>query len=306
MRPPTRTSPSGSPPFHPPLESPWCLLMAPRVVIGWHDFGSVKGSFTFALANALMYSGRVIHGVIREANPYVAQARNLIVHRFLKSNADYLLMVDADEYFPPDSVLRTLSVQQMTNADVLFGNYALGDFSASLFGKAEGVEIPQHFSEELAPCQVYEVEAGATGWLFATREALERIREVYLPIDPWPWFNHDLASTEGCEDRHKQELIDPQGRIRMGEDISFSIRAKRVGLRVLGYTGLLIQHEKEMSIMCDFMSDFAREAGISLKSGVVNGSKENRGDSPNSSEGARGTDGFAGSAGTSGVAEEGA
>lgn len=240
-------------------------MRAPKVVVGWHDFGDTKGAFTMALANMCLYSGRMIHGLIREPGPYVTQSRNHIVDKFLKSSAEYLLMVDGDEEFPPDSLYRTLAAYQTNGADVLYGNYALADGASSFFVMYPDVDIPQNADKvvDLEACRAYKIAAAATGWLFAHRSVFEAMREKFQPIDPWPWFNHDLASTRNTEDE-TWLLKDLDGNIRLGEDITFCQRARSMGMNLIGYTGVLITHHKVQALLCEFMTDFAKEAGLDV------------------------------------------
>lgn len=239
-------------------------MRAPRLVVGWHDVGTTHGAFTQAMINMAMYSGRMLYGTIREVGPYVTQSRNIVVDKFLRTGGDYLLMVDADEEFPPDSLYRTLAAYQMSGADILFGNYALGDFSPSFFKLTDGVQVPQKISNDsLKPCMVYEIDAGATGWLFASRDAFIKIADAF-PDDPWKWFNHDLCSTDGTEDA-KDHLLNSALELRLGEDISFCQRARSVGLKIVGYTGILIVHNKNQPMLCDFMREYAEEAGLDLE-----------------------------------------
>ncbi len=236
-------------------------MKAPKVVVGWHDTGTAHGAFAASMTNMALYSGRMIYGVLREPGPYVAQSRNIIVEKFLKHGGDYLLMVDADEEFPPDSLYRTLSVYQMSGADILFGNYALGDGSPSLFKLADGVQIPQHIWD-LEPCMLYEIDAGATGWMFASREALLKIGERYRH-DPWRFFNHDLETTEGTTDAEEQ-MLNHLREMRLGEDISFSKRCRETGLKIVGYTGILIVHNKNQQLICHFMKEYGKAAGLNI------------------------------------------
>lgn len=231
-------------------------IAVPRVVVGWHDFGSTLGDFTESLVNMTTYSGRLFSGTMREKSCYLTAARNLIVHKFLKSPAEFLLMVDADLTFPPDSLNKTFAAQQLANAPIMFGNYCLGDGRASIFGSLEHDGLPRQF-DVMEPNSIYEVTAGATGWALMRRDALEEMRKVYAG-DSWPWFNHDYIKDA---DRGAM-LLNNIGEYRLGEDITFSKRAREAGIKMYGYTGLTLVHHKVTPLLNDFMKGHVESLGV--------------------------------------------
>jgi hypothetical protein len=233
------------------------MPIVPKVVVAWHDFGQVTGEFTFSLANMVAYSGHVFFGAIRQQSCYLTTARNQIVDKFLKSPADYLLMVDADLEFNADALNRTLSIQQMTDAPILYGNYCLGDGRSSIFLRVDEYGLPVH-GDVLEPKTIYNVAVGATGWMLATREALEAFKAPFSH-DPWPWFGHDLAKAPNYT-----ALKNTEDELRLGEDVSFCKRARALGIPMFGYTGLMLLHHKSSPILNDFMIPYAQELGLPL------------------------------------------
>jgi hypothetical protein len=166
--------------------------------------------------------------------------------------ADYLLMMDADIDFEKDSVSKTMIIAEGTGADVVWGNYALGTFSNSLFIKdPEGTEYAMPL-DNLEPGKVYEnIYGGGTGWVLMRRTLLERMKEE-CP-GPWHWFDRDTIN-------------DPKnGLFKMGEDLSFGRRVFNLkGAKQVGYTGCFLVHNKKHPTVPQFMGPVAEQLGLSM------------------------------------------
>lgn len=225
------------------------MLKAEHVVVGFHHTGSVAGRFAFCLARAAAYEGNRIKSCIDLPSPYVDDARNRIVETFLATPTAprYLLMLDADIEFEKDAISRTMYIAQHQDADVVWGNYALGTFSNSLFRKADegDLAIPM---DDLQPDMVYPgVYAGGTGWCLMDRRILLRMQEE-CP-GPWHWFDRDVVVGEGGK------------LVKMGEDLTFGKRVHSLGGKQLGYTGLFLIHHKLHGTVPQFMQGVAEELG---------------------------------------------
>jgi hypothetical protein len=221
----------------------------------------VTGKFAYCLARAVSYEGGRIKSVVQYPSPYTDEARNKIVEVFLAfpEQAEYLLMVDADMDFEKDAVSKTMWIAQNTEADVVWGNYALGTFSNSLFAKdPEGTEFAAPL-DELKPNKIYEnIYAGGTGWCMMKRDLLVKMKDKFPP--PWHWFERDIITgTDG-------KLV------KMGEDLSFGKRvASMEGTKQVGYTGNFLVHHKLHPTVPQFMSPIAEELGLSVNNQSVKG-----------------------------------
>lgn len=227
-------------------------MRSPHVVVGWHDWGMVSGYFTYALGRALAYEGGRVKACVRQPSPYTEEARNKIVETFLAlPPAEYLLMVDADIEFEKDAISKTMWVADNFEADVVWGNYALGTFSNSLFAKDEKTELALAM-DELKPNMVYHnVYAGGTGWCLMRRALLEKMKTSYP--GPWHWFERDVVKGENGED------------VKLGEDLSFGRRVFLLGGKQLGYTGNFLVHHKHTPMVPQFMEPVAIEMGIPMQ-----------------------------------------
>lgn len=206
-------------------------MRSPRVVLAFHHHGSVVGKFAFALARAVAFEGGRIHSCIEVGSPYTDEARNKLVQRFLEgSDAEYLLMIDADIEFERDAVSKTMWVAQNFDADVVWGNYSLGTFANSIFAKDDSSDFAVE-RPDIVPNMVYhDVYAGGTGWCLMNRRILLRMQQE-CP-GPWHWFDRDIVK-------------DPNGKdCKFGEDMSFGRRVWNLKGKQIGYTGNVLIHHK--------------------------------------------------------------
>lgn len=238
--------------------------MAEKITIGYHSFGTCTTGFATSLAGVVRYSGSLIGSLLHVPSPYVTEARNKIVAQWLqKTKSEYLLMMDVDLQFQEDAVLQTYFVAKQVGAQVLFGCYALGDFRPSLFGPpADSSKQLPTVIPDLQAEQVYEVYAGATGWLMMSRTAAETVKAANSGRH-WPWFDHDI---EQADDLRSGELYKEENNtIRIGEDFSFSKRAREAGLKIYGTTLPLLIHEKYQPLMNHFMAPVAQKRGLPMR-----------------------------------------
>ena len=228
-------------------------MRSPSVVVGWHDWGMVSGFFTYSLARAVAFEGGRVKACLRQPSPYTEEARNKIVETFLAlpQGADYLLMVDADIEFERDAISKTMWVAQNFDADVVWGNYALGTFSNSVFTKDGESELAVAM-ENLQPNMVYHnTYAGGTGWCLMKKSLLEKMRDTYP--GPWHWFERDLVD-------------DVNGKVvKMGEDLSFGRRVWKMGGKQISYTGIFLVHHKNTPTIPGFMAPIAAEMGSPMQ-----------------------------------------
>lgn len=243
--------------------------MTEKIAIGFHSFGTCTTSFATSLAGVLRYSGNMISNIIHMPSPYVVEARNKIVYQFLKqTKSKYLLMIDVDEQFPEDAVQQTYFASKVSNADIMFGCYALGDFRPSIFGPPapDNTGGLPTILENLQYGKIYEIYAGGTGWLMITREACEKIAAANEGRH-WKWFDHDIEGVGS--DYQGTELFKEENRtVRIGEDFSFSKRAREAGYKIYGTTLPLIIHDKYQPLLSNFMQEEAMRRGLAIRGGT--------------------------------------
>ena len=230
---------------------------AAHVVVGYHHWGLVAGRFCYALARACAYEGGRIKRVIDIPSPYTDEARNEIVEAFLaipdpgKEN-EFLLMVDSDIEFEKDAISKTMMVAQIHNADVVWGNYALGTLTNSIFGlDPDPTQELAMVLGDLKPNMVYDnLYGGGTGWCLMRRSILEKMKETFPA--PWHWFDRDIV--KGVNGKL----------VKMGEDLTFGRRLNQMGAKQIGYTGLVLLHHKLHPTAPEFMRNEVEAMGLQM------------------------------------------
>ena len=206
------------------------------VVLAFCHNGTVATAFMQACFQAINYDSlhnRRILTMSAVQSAYIASSRSLICERFLKEpDLRWLWFVDNDVIFPSDALDRLLAVADPKDKAIVGGSYPNifddGIHSTWLTVAAEDQSLhPIHEIPETGMIKVASVGMGCT---IIHRNVLEAIGKEYAD-DPWPFFGHDVI-TNGNENG------------RLGEDVTFCMRAKGVGFSTYGLADLSLDHLK--------------------------------------------------------------
>ena len=94
------------------------------LAVGWVDPGTVRGEFTESVTQLVAYETwhQRLGSVIRtHSGPLLVEGRNLLVEKFLKTDCDWLLMVDTDMTFPYQAAEQLLDTADPERAPVVGG-----------------------------------------------------------------------------------------------------------------------------------------------------------------------------------------
>lgn len=188
------------------------------------------------------------------SGPYIHDNRARIARYFLEhTDYQWLWMLDNDIQFPPESLYMLLSVAEEQDLKIVGAAYwnqypPSATYLSWLVFTPHGIKaIPELPLEQ----ELIEVDAVGMGCTLIHRDALRDVAECY-PNDPWDTFGADILVT--FEDGSMQigrtpEDIRPDGREiekvdRMGEDVTFCLRARKCGYSVYGLSTLLVEHFK--------------------------------------------------------------
>jgi hypothetical protein len=230
-----------------------------KVVLGWLPSplggmsllqqGFVDSVFSFLSYDTNPATGRQLFGgYTTAAAGYIPSGRCLLVEAFLnKTTEDWLLMMDWDITFVPEDVYRLLDYADGDPMKVVSGCYL------TFFGNDNLLRpcwFAQQNGEEYVPVTEFETDkvipltVCGMGFTLMHRKALLKIAEAHKD-DPWPWFGHDII-----------------GNSRVGEDLTFCSRARKLGVTVWGHGGVLLGHTKAKTLRAEDMMDtqFARSA----------------------------------------------
>ena len=207
------------------------------VTIGWIDSGDTRGEFTESVAKAAAYEalkGRLVSIVRVQSGPLMAEGRNKLVTQFLRTNAEWLLMVDTDMVFDHDAIERLLNTALEYEARVVGGlcygvNQELGQFP-TLYRRLDGLPVAMM---DFAPGLVMSVDA--TGAAFTLTHA--SIFKEFRRDEHHPWFHHRFVPSNG---KH------PGG--WLGEDISWHWWLTDKGIPILVDTAVEAGHIKPVVV----------------------------------------------------------
>jgi GT2 family glycosyltransferase len=204
---------------------------ADRVVIAYIHPGDVRGEFCRSLVGTVRAMGEQVEAVRSfVSGPLLSRARNLVVSTFLAGHTSpWLWLVDADMVWRRDALRRLVEAADPAARPVLGGLYfGLGPDGpvpmmhdlVELDGQV-GFAVRQAWPEG----DVVEVDGTGTGCLLVHRDVLLRMAEG--GDEAYPWFRESAL-----------------GKLAVGEDLTFCLRARQLGLPVHVHTGVQFGHVK--------------------------------------------------------------
>jgi hypothetical protein len=195
--------------------------MPDTVVVGWVDGGNTRGEWAEAVSKLVAYEtwrNNLVSVVRVHSGPQMEEGRNLLVERFLETDAEWLFMVDTDMVFDHDAVERLLATAAAQDVLMVGGlcfgiNTEFGQFPTMyrtidgmphvLFGELDGV-----------------VPVDATGAAFTLTH--RSLFEDHRREGPHPWFHRkEIAATD----------VHPGG--ILGEDLSWCWHLRSEGVAIM-------------------------------------------------------------------------
>jgi len=137
----------------------------------------------------------------------ISRGRNTIAHRFLKSDCDYLFMIDSDMTFPKDGLEQLL----LHDLELVGANYMLKNLNGSFAGK------PDSYVDDLSPATFI-----PTGFMLIKRSMFDKLEKVDV-------YNH--TGMEGVKGFFIPFVTEVEGVNRyLSEDWAFSYRCRDAGI----------------------------------------------------------------------------
>ncbi len=219
------------------------------VAVGFLYGADVASGFANSLAAMLWAQGqrrdrRVVVEVLAEASGVnVSAGRNTVTRKFLdETQAEWLLMLDADMTFQPDLPDALLAC---ANPDPASENFA-PIVGGLCFGVDGGKLFPTMYDfryiddrlqtvryESYPADAMFQVGATGAACLLIHRTVADAIRrENFNAV--YPWFQETELSGERC-----------------GEDITFCLRAAKLGFPVFVNTAVDVGHQKTQVLTVD-------------------------------------------------------
>lgn len=221
------------------------LLYPASVCVGYAHTGMVYERF---MASMLMmqaaHKGRL--AAIGQSSCNLPMNRNQILHQFLSSKEawDWLLFLDTDIRFPPFTAAVLAKVAIETGADICAAPYMLTNGCSTFGVEREGGGF--HTQGKFKYDRAYEIAVAGTGCMLISRKILERLKEAYADKSPWEFCGYDRILMDGKYDYES-------------DDYSLCHRAKDIGAKIVGYTGVVLSHLKTHPLVFGGLEDLAKE-----------------------------------------------
>lgn len=193
------------------------------VMIGWVRPLMVHGAFMDSVLLEASRAGAKTHG--EESEPYVDQARNVVVDKFMSSDCEWFLNVDTDIILPEFVIQRLLARRQpligaliYVAADPIFPQVynKIADFGFSGAGQ-------YIVNESWEPGDLVKADATGAGCMLIHRDVFGKIPGN----PPFRWFQHEYEGTQ-----------------MFGEDFTFCRRARTQGFQLYIDTAVKAGHIK--------------------------------------------------------------
>lgn len=167
--------------------------------------------------------------------PYIHSNRSRVARYFLtETDKQWLWFLDNDILFPPDALDRMLEAAETHDCRVLGAAYwnqyeQTGRYLSWLLFTNDSVRAIESLPPTQDPIEVTAVGMGCT---LIHRDVLQDVHDMHEDKDPWSTFGADVLRWE-------------DGRTdRMGEDVTFCVRARRAGYLTYGLPSLIVEHYK--------------------------------------------------------------
>lgn len=222
--------------------------------------GSVSAVFMNSLLGSFSHDARKDRRRLVEyhdaGGPYIHDNRSRIARYFLEhTDYQWLWFLDNDVQFEPDTLDRLLETAESLDLKILaaaYWNQYVGTacYLSWLVFTNEGIKAMPNLPDP-ARFPVVELTAAGMGCTLIHRDALQDVADCY-PNDPWDTFAADILVrfTDGTmQVGRSPEDIQPNGREiksvdRMGEDVTFCLRARKCDHVTYGLPSVTVEHFK--------------------------------------------------------------
>lgn len=202
------------------------------VLVGYCHGQHVDGWFHDSLFD-LFWADRhhgLLEGRVAVQGSQLVAARNEVARRFLATPAEWLWMVDDDMTFPPNIVTRLVDAAHPKRRPILgglcFSVSRDGTVAPTLYRLDEQTGVLDRARHLPDSGGLVSVDATGAACLLVHRTVLEHLDDG----SPSPWFDELELAGE-----------------RLGEDMTFCLRARLAGFPIYVHTGIDVGHVKSQA-----------------------------------------------------------
>lgn len=224
--------------------------------------GIAKNQYTISLQNLLVKLSQRGHSVQTTTignESLITRARNTLAHKFMKSDMDALLFIDADHGWDADDVIRMIE----SGKDLIGAIYPMKGLNweniraAALLGRENLEEYSGYFainlleeSQVFNDQEPFKVKDIGTGMMFITRKVFEELEPTCKK-----YTNNNVGNT-GIEFGEKiteyfTTIIDEKG-ILLSEDYAFCRMWQAIGGEVWSAPWVRITHSGDYNFAGQF------------------------------------------------------
>lgn len=241
------------------------------VTVSWVHDSEVAYSFCDSLLNLLLFDAAHEQHILRGGyipmrcarSGDLVEARNKVAAAFLKRDSDWLLIIDTDMGFKPDTLEQLLAVADPEERPIV-GALCFAQREIARDGFSGFRTVPRSTildwvkigdESKIAGRTAYPVNTvtrcAATGSaaILIHRSVFERIRDEYGSV----WYNR-VGGSDGS---------------LLGEDVSFCIRAGALDIPIYVHTGVRTSHLKNVWLGEDAFWDYAIAPPAAAQTNVI-------------------------------------
>ena len=208
----------------------------PSVYIAMPCYDSVKINTMLSVIKLVqqLSKSRIKVGINTMKSPLIHQARNYLTSAFLTTEYQYLLFIDSDVEFEPESIVRMLVAKK----EIICTPYRVK--AEKIDKHIYTVEFKNPNNIPIQPGGLVEIEAGPTGLMLIDRTVFEKIMKKY------PYLKIKNKATPTADKSHEfyYNFFDFgfKDGYAMGEDVSFCKLARGSGFNIYANTQSTTQH----------------------------------------------------------------
>ena len=210
--------------------------LKPTVYIAMPCYDSVKINTMLSVIKLVqqLSKSRIKVGINTMKSPLIHQARNYLTSAFLTTEYQYLLFIDSDVEFEPESIVRMLVAKK----EIICTPYRVK--AEKLDKHIYTVEFKNPKNIPIQPGGLVEIEVGPTGLMLIDRKVFEKIMKKY------PYLKIKNKATPSADKSHEfyYNFFDFgfKDGYAMGEDVSFCRLARGSGFNIYANTQSTTQH----------------------------------------------------------------
>lgn len=206
-----------------------------NLTIGWCDPGTVDSLFVSGLMSVILSLPErniKLEGLTHIIGSYIYQQRQDLLDGWIESGGDWLLWVDSDIVLSPEAFDKVWEAADEETRPIVSGicmvsmnpNTPLMMPNPCIYRSSK---LPHTFDpvHPLPPEQVIQIDAAGFGFLLMHKSIIPKLKEKY---------------TNGI----LFDVFFDESRNHIGEDISFSLKCKEVGIPMYAHTGAFAPHIK--------------------------------------------------------------